>query len=184
MKTQRILASIATLSIIVSGVLASVSAMYDENAKNENKWGNTNEVRIMTTSVGMWSGSMSGSGMNNASWTGVMKSEQGRNRAIEAKNKSLKAKEKFGEKAEKAEKVMNKFMEKFERKTKQEKLNQYKALGTKIDRTIEKFVNLDISEEKKEAYRNLFEYIRALNEEKIVALEEGEEETGTWSEVE
>jgi succinate dehydrogenase flavin-adding protein (antitoxin of CptAB toxin-antitoxin module) len=81
---------------------------------------------------------------------------------------------------------MNKFQEKFERKTKQEKLNQFQALWAKIDRTIEKFVNSDISEEKKEAYRNLFEYIRALNEEKIAILEtESEEvETSTWTEAE
>ena len=70
---------------------------------------------------------------------------------------------------------MNRYAEKFERKTKQDKLNQYKVLWAKIDRTIEKYNNLEVSEEKKEAYRNLFEYIRALNEEKIIALEESEE---------
>ncbi|MFC1797691.1 hypothetical protein ACFLY2_00430 [Patescibacteria group bacterium] len=113
-----------------------------------------------------------------------MKSEKGQARAAEAKMKKTEAKEKMGQNADKAEKAMNKFQEKFERKSKQDKLNQYQALGAKIDRTLEKFLNSDISEAKKEAYRNLFEYVRALNEEKIVELEESEEDIVDGTEAE
>lgn len=186
MKTKKIIASIAITWLMLS----SVSAMYDENAKQEGKW-NNNEVRIMNASFAEvddqvekevklmkkeWSNIMSGSGINNASWTGVIKSEKGQTRAAEAKMKKEEAKEKMGENSDKAEKNMNKFQEKFEKKSKQEKLNQYQALWANIDRVMERFENSDISEEKKEAYRNLFEYVRTINEEKIIELEEAEEE--------
>ena len=195
--------------VFSSFLLSSTSAMFDENAQKSEKLENRQEVRIMNTSVNleetmswkrvqeqikridwnqerMWSGNMSDPKMNNASWTGVMKSENWQARSVEAKMNKEKIKEKVGKNADKAEMRMNKFQEKFERKTKQEKLNQYQALCSKIDKTIEKFENSDISEEKKEAYRNLFEYIRNLNEEKIALLEEESEEieTATWTVVE
>ena len=203
MKTKKIIAGIA----ITWMMLASTFAMYDENVQKWAKLDNTKQVKVMSvtntwvqtmswervqehtkikdgTWENMWSSEMKGSGINNASWTGAMKSKKGQARAAEAKMKKEEAKEKMGQNSDKAEMAMNKFQEKFERKSKQDKLNQYQALGAKIDKTLEKFLNSDISEAKKEAYRNLFEYVRALNEEKIIELEESEEEVVEWTEAE
>jgi len=100
--------------------------------------------------------------------------EKGEKMMERTKEKLEKIKKHVGKKAEKAEDAMKNFTKRFENNGNQEKLIQYKKLNEKIDKVMAKYMNADISEEKKESYRNLFEYIRALNEEKIAELEETE----------
>ena len=76
-----------------------------------------------------------------------------------------------GEKAKKADEAMLKYIKKIENKNIEEKIAKYKKLNEKIDKVMAKYMSLDISEEKKESYKNLFEYIKTLNEEKITELE-------------
>jgi len=100
--------------------------------------------------------------------------EKGEKMMEKTKEKLEKAKKYAGKKAEKADEAMEKYMKKLENKKTEEKIAEYKKLNEKIDQVMAKYMNADISEEKKESYRNLFEYIRALNEEKIAELEETE----------
>jgi exonuclease VII large subunit len=76
-----------------------------------------------------------------------------------------------GKKAEKADAAMEKYMKKLENKNIEEKIAKFKKLNEKIDSVMAKYMNADISDAKKESYKNLFEYIKALNEEKISELE-------------
>ena len=82
-----------------------------------------------------------------------------------------KAKKYAGKKVEKADTAMEKYMKKIENKNKEEKILEFKKLNEKIDSVMAKYMNADISDAKKESYKNLFEYIKALNEEKISELE-------------
>ena len=89
----------------------------------------------------------------------------------EMMDKMEKIKQMAWKKAEKADNAMKNFEKRFENNSKSEKIAQYKKLDEKINRVMEKYLNSDISEAKKESYKNLFEYIRTLNEEKMTSLE-------------
>jgi hypothetical protein len=88
-----------------------------------------------------------------------------------AEEKVMEAKKYAGKKAEKADDAMKKFENKLENKTQEEKLATYKAFEEKINKVMEKYQNSDISDDKKESFMKLFEYIKSVNEEKITNLE-------------
>jgi hypothetical protein len=69
---------------------------------------------------------------------------------------------------------MNRYTNKVGTKSKIEQKSKYKILAGNINWFLEKIDKSDISESKKLEYRNMFEYIRVLLEDKIAVLETSE----------
>ena len=67
--------------------------------------------------------------------------------------------------------LMNSFEKRFENQSKEDTQNKYGELIWKIDWSLEKINNSTLSDAKKESYKNLFDYLKVIAEEKLLELE-------------
>lgn len=156
MKMKNIIASMATFYIIISLVLVPAHAAGSEKMGWEQINVQTQTQEQVNMMVGSWS----------QMWSGAMDAAQIRNQV----KSEIRAK--LGSGAANVNGMMNKFANQIATKTKTEQKSKFQLLIGKIDQAIANVELSKFSEAKKEAYRNLFKYVRVLTEEKIALLDE------------
>lgn len=158
MKIIKIIVSITT--VLPFMMISANAAGIVDNWEKEMRWEQIN-MQVQTQEqvniqVGSWS----------QMWSGAMDAVQIRNQV------KSETRAKLGKGANNVNGLMNNFANKIATKTKTEQKNKFQLLIGKIDEAIANVEKSKYSEAKKEAYRNLFIYVRVLTEEKIALLDE------------
>lgn len=159
-KRISILVSFFTVLSVIS-LSSYASSGLSENWGQKTGWEQTNSQEQNQTQTQIYEGNGNWSenwlGTNNAMETNVQSKSEIRSRLGD-------------DNANNVDNLINNFANDIESKSINEQKNTFQLLLWKIDWAIMNIENSNISETKKQAYKNLYEYIRVLTEEKIILL--------------